>query len=154
MKDYRHLIHVAATFVLVFVLFLTARSILKPSSYGKIGRYRAASVDEIKALPIKFAGRTAQKECAACHEKEYKDKASGRHKGLNCETCHGPAAAHVAGPASVKPPKPAEAEIVKFCLRCHAPSMAKPRKFPQVDPLKHNVGTACTACHTPHSPRL
>ena len=154
MKDFQHLIRVAIAFVVIFSLFLLARSFLKPASYGKLGRYRAASVDEIKAMPVKFAGKAAQKDCAACHEKAFKAKVADRHKGVSCETCHGPAAAHAADPGGVKPVKPAEAEMAKFCLRCHARALSKPPKFPQVEAQTHNAGTACNACHTPHAPRL
>lgn len=154
MKDVEHILRVAAVFLVVIVGFLVARAWLVPPSYGDLGRYRAASVDEIKALPIKYAGKAGEADCATCHKPQVREKASSSHRTLACETCHGPLHAHISDPAGVKPLKPKESEIIGFCLRCHEESLSKPPKFPTVNPMKHNPDVACVMCHKPHAPKL
>ncbi|MBI5241675.1 MAG: cytochrome c3 family protein [Elusimicrobia bacterium] len=150
MKDIRHLLHVAAAFVVVIIGFLIARHLVVPKSFGRIGHYRADAVDEIKALPLRYAGEQA---CAPCHRAQAKAKASSRHKGIRCESCHGALQAHAEAPSSLKPAKPKEGEMRAFCARCHEKNLSRPAKFPQVDPREHNPGVACSQCHPPHQPK-
>jgi hypothetical protein len=154
MKDYRHLLHVLAAFVLVTGAFLVVRSLVKPPSYGKTGRYRADAVTEIAALPVRYAGKAAQPRCGTCHQEQFQAKKGSSHRNIHCETCHGALAAHIEKPAGPKPRKPAESEITAFCLRCHEASPSKPPKHPTVDPRKHNPDTPCASCHQPHAPKL
>ncbi|HAH07663.1 MAG TPA: hypothetical protein DCM05_14265 [Elusimicrobia bacterium] len=154
MKDIRHLTHVLAAFVLVTGAFLVIRSLVKPHSYGELGRYRADAVDEIKALPFRYAGKAAQPRCGACHKEQFQAKKGSSHRNIGCETCHGALAAHAEKPAGPKPRKPAESEVVAFCLRCHAKDPSKPPRFPTVDPRGHNPDTPCASCHPPHAPKL
>ena len=57
-------------------------------------------------------------------------KSKGVHKGVACESCHGPLAEHANDPASVTP---AKLDTVVLCPRCHQANIAKPKNFPQVD---------------------
>lgn len=151
MKDIEHLVRVAVIFLTAIAFFLVARAMIKPPDYGKLGRYRAGALDDIKALPVKYAG---QASCAGCHKAQAKEKAGSSHRGMACESCHGALAAHAAAPKGPKPSKPSEAEMRRFCLRCHEASVSRPAKFPTVDDSKHNPDVACSMCHKPHAPKL
>ncbi|MBI5622408.1 MAG: hypothetical protein HY924_01380 [Elusimicrobia bacterium] len=151
MKDIEHLLRVAAIFLVAIALFVAVRSVVKPESYGKLGRYRAAALDEIKALPVRYAG---QQECGPCHKTQAREKAGSSHRGISCESCHGALAAHAAAPKTAKALKPEESSMRGFCLRCHEAAVSKPAKFPTVEGGKHNPDMACSMCHKPHSPKI
>ena len=55
----------AIAFGVVAVVFMAARTVLIPATFGKDGHYRAAAVDSIAVRPVKYAGRV---ECADCHK--------------------------------------------------------------------------------------
>jgi hypothetical protein len=79
-----------------------------------------------------------------------KDK--GRHRGVNCEACHGALAKHVDDPGGVHPPK---LDTLVLCVRCHEVNGARPGAFPQITSKDHNeAGLPCETCHTPHSPQI
>lgn len=62
--------------------------------------------------------------CVACHTTGATEQvASGtRMPGVQCESCHGPATAHVAGAAENPPATAALARIsAATCQRCHSP---------------------------------
>jgi hypothetical protein len=103
-------------------------------------------LDTIAAHPKKFAG---QGECVLCHSGIAEVRQASNHRGLACEGCHGPSAAHVANPVETKPVIPRERE---FCPRCHAYNPSRPTGFPQIDPVAHNPLTACVNCHDAHEP--
>ena len=150
MKDIRHLLHVAAAFVVVITGFLIVRRAVVPKDFGKLGHYRAAAVDDIKAMPLRYAGDLS---CAPCHRAQAKAKASSKHKTIHCESCHGALQAHAADPSAMKPPKTKESDMRSFCGWCHEKSLSRPAKFPQVDLHEHNPGIACSQCHPPHQPK-
>jgi formate-dependent nitrite reductase cytochrome c552 subunit len=71
--------------------------------------------------------------CATCHDESAKNFASNPHarlslehngKGITCESCHGPAKAHVDGGGDVTKirqlGKLSAAEVDETCLACHA----------------------------------
>ena len=64
----RHAFWVAAVLAAGFVVFLIALFALIPSDFGVLGYYRAGALDDIKALPIAYAGRAA---CMECHDGAY-----------------------------------------------------------------------------------
>lgn len=133
-------------FGLLVAALLAARHFLIPKTFGQLGHYRAAAIDEIAALPIKYAGREA---CAACHEDIAKLHGGRKHAGVTCEVCHGPAAAHVNSPLEVKLPAPRERAR---CPLCHGYDPSRPTGFPQIDPATHNPLKPCISCHNPHAP--
>lgn len=135
-------------FAALIGLFVGVRFLLVPASFGKYGHYRANSIEDNRAIEPRYAKAD---ECAACHADIVKLKEGSRHAGVACQTCHGPAIAHIADPMAVKPDKPRGRE---FCALCHAKNAARPADVPQVDLEKHNVGMDCLLCHNPHSPRL
>ena len=100
MKDAGHLIRVVLVFAVGVILFMTARALLVPRSFGQYGHYRADSLNDIAAKPIAFAGHDA---CLDCHQEIQDLKKTGKHVGVACEACHGPLAAHVADCTKVVP---------------------------------------------------
>lgn len=143
-----HLIRPALVFAGGVVLFLAARQLLVPPSFGQLGHYRAAVLQEMRAKPPVFAGQAA---CAGCHSEEAETRNKGSHARVSCEACHGPGAAHAADPLSVRAGRP---EASPLCIRCHEADPAKPKWFKQVPTKEHSGGAACGSCHSPHSPKL
>jgi hypothetical protein len=135
-----------AVFALAGIGLIVARQYLVPETFGDIGHYRAAAIDTIVAREKKFAGQQA---CALCHSRIQEVRLASNHRGVACESCHGPAAAHVANPVEIKPSIPRERD---FCPRCHAYNPSRPTGFPQIDPVAHNPLTPCVTCHEPHEP--
>jgi hypothetical protein len=128
------------------IALVVARSILVPDTFGELGHYRAAAIDAVVAREKSFAG---QQECAMCHFPIMQARLEGNHRGVSCESCHGPAAAHVANPAETKPTIP---DVREFCPRCHSYNMSRPTGFAQIDPVAHNPRVPCMQCHDPHAP--
>jgi hypothetical protein len=147
-KDAEHLFRLAAVFVVGLTLFLIVRGLLVPRSFGQYGHYRGKAIAEIAALPIAYAGHQV---CEGCHTDVLDVKSKGVHKGVACESCHGPLAKHAEDPASVQPEK---LDTAKLCVRCHEANIAKPKNFPQVASEDHSGGAACNSCHQPHSPAM
>jgi hypothetical protein len=146
LKDAGHLLRLSAVFVIAFLIFLVARAALVPKGFGELGHYRAEALGEIAARPIHYAGHQA---CENCHSDIVDVKSKGKHAGVNCESCHGPLAAHADDPGSVQP---AKLETLSLCPRCHTANAAKPKSFPQVIPEDHSGGAPCDTCHKPHTP--
>jgi uncharacterized CHY-type Zn-finger protein len=147
-KDVEHLFRLAAVFLAGAIAFLLLRSFLVPGSFGQYGHYRGKAIAEIAALPVSYAGHQV---CEGCHTDVLDVKSKGVHKGIACESCHGPLAKHADDPASVQP---AKLDTAKLCVRCHEANPAKPKNFPQVASDEHSGGAACNSCHQPHNPAL
>ena len=147
-KDAGHLFRLAGVFLAGVLLFLVIRHLLVPRSFGRYGHYRANAIGEIAALPISYAGHQV---CEGCHGDVADLKAKGVHKGVACESCHGPQAKHAEDPASVVPEK---LDTTMLCPRCHQANKAKPKDFPQVEAADHSGGAPCDTCHQPHSPAM
>jgi uncharacterized CHY-type Zn-finger protein len=147
-KDVEHLFRLAAIFAAGTLVFLVAKAEMRPKDFGKYGHYRPASVDEIRARPIAYAG---QKACADCHSDIVATRAAARHKAIACESCHGPLAKHADGSDEVKPVLP---DGRTLCARCHAAKTGKPKRYPTVDIKEHAGDENCLACHKPHDPRI
>ncbi|MBK5254507.1 MAG: hypothetical protein JJE39_00595 [Vicinamibacteria bacterium] len=132
--------------VVVVAGFFGMRALFVPESFGKYGHYRADSVDAIRKLPIQYGGAKA---CAECHDEVAATKSQGFHRGVSCEVCHGPAAAHIEDPGTIKPTAPRQREL---CPLCHNYSPSRPTGFPQILTAQHNPGKPCMSCHKPHDP--
>ena len=145
MKDKEHLVRMAGLFVGSIVLFVVVRGFMVPKDFGKYVHYRPGALDDnAKKAPV-FAGKPA---CLECHDEVVAKQKGSKHASINCEACHGELGKHAADP-SVKPVRP---DAKKVCLVCHTANVAKPKKFPQVDPKTHMDGGACNECHQPHHP--
>ena len=136
----------AVVTALLVVAALVTRFVLIPPAYFSTKLHRSTTIRREVARPVSFAGAAV---CKECHEEEYDKKSTGFHKGLACETCHGPSAAHSEDPTSVKPFAPRDR---KFCPVCHAYDPSRPTGFPQINPTLHNPVKACITCHNPHDP--
>ena len=131
---------------ILLAVTLALRFAVIPASFFSRELHRSSTVERELANPIRFAGTTA---CRSCHEEHYETKYRGKHRGLACETCHGPSTAHTENPAEVKPYAPRDRT---FCPVCHAYDPSRPTGFPQINPATHNPSVACITCHQPHEP--
>ena len=113
------------------------RSLVTPESYGEFGYYRGDAAREARAGKIQHQGKEV---CRQCHPDIPKAHAKDMHSGVQCETCHGAAADHLAhferkglfGPKAIFVPKTREP-----CLWCHRRLEARPSTFPQINPDEH-----------------
>ncbi len=136
----------AVLFCLAGAVLLVVRHQFVPKTFGQLGHYRAAAVDDVAGQKIQFAGMQV---CVECHTDEAEAKSKSFHRGLSCEVCHGPAAAHASAPDSVKPEIPRDRAT---CLHCHSYLPSRPTGFPQIIERAHNPMKACVSCHNPHDP--
>jgi predicted CXXCH cytochrome family protein len=141
-----HLVRMAALYGAGVLAFLLLQAFLVPEGFGVYGHYRAGALEENRVRPTAYAGRAA---CVECHSDVADVAKDGRHEAVRCEACHGPLAAHAGDPTERKAVRP-DARLL--CARCHAASVARPARFPQVDGADHAGGEACTACHAAHNP--
>lgn len=135
----------AIIFIMLIAGFIAARYLLVPETFGELGHYRAAAIDDIVAQPIQYAGHEI---CYECHDDILEIKRASYHTDVNCEVCHGPGAEHVED-FEVLPPAPRNRG---FCPLCHEYNPSRPTGFPQIEPVSHNLGEPCITCHDPHDP--
>jgi hypothetical protein len=147
-KDKEHLFLIAALFLAGLLIFSILRILLVPSDFGTYGHYRSSALVDSRQPAIVYAGRIA---CLNCHDDKAKELETGKHKIISCEACHDPQAKHAEDPSAQKPQR---SEIPKLCLRCHLENVAKPPRFPQINPQDHGEGLPCLQCHHPHHPKI
>lgn len=138
---------------LVVVIALIVRSQMIPESFGDLGHFRADAVEEAKRFEPRHLGRDV---CADCHDDVAALHVKDAHARVECESCHGPGATHVAADGEggiIRPDGKAP------CLVCHQLMPARPSVFAQITPEDHYrfVGVEdpevdCIACHDPHEP--
>jgi uncharacterized CHY-type Zn-finger protein len=138
----------AAVFAVGVALFLVARSLFVPRSFGQYGHYRGAAIADVANRPLVFAGHQA---CESCHTDVLEVKSKGVHARVACESCHGPLAKHAEDPTALQSP---HIDVAVLCVRCHEANNAKPKSFPQVASAGHSGGVVCDTCHKPHSPAI
>lgn len=148
LKESGHLVRMVGVLAACLILFLVIRAAIVPQGFGRLGHYRPGALDDIAARPISFAGHAT---CEVCHDEQAKIKNAGKHAGLACETCHGPASAHTEDPTSHAVLKP---DPKVLCVRCHEADPARPHAFPQVVSKEHAGEASCAECHKPHSPQI
>jgi hypothetical protein len=131
----------------IVVFYSVARYFLTPASFGKYGWYRGAALAELATRDRAYAG---MKACEECHSDEYQKLAKHEHKGLSCESCHGPGEAHAQNPDN---PNVKMAVLhYSLCLRCHEANPSRPKWHKQIVSKDHYTGSKCTECHVPHAP--
>ena len=130
--------------VLIIGTYAVARVFLTPPTFGHYGHYRGAALVEAAARPLVFAGAKA---CDECHSDTGELVAKDRHKGITCESCHGPGRTHSRNP-DIVPVKLTD----QLCLRCHIADAARPAKQRQIQPNDHFPGDKCVECHVAHQP--
>ena len=125
-------------------VYLIARSVLTPASFGQYGWYRGDALQEIASRPPVFAG---QKSCDECHSEVLQKVAKFEHKTVSCEACHGVGQGHADNP---------DVQLAKLgdgsCVRCHELNASRPKWLRQVEAKKHYTGQRCAGCHLPHQP--
>ncbi len=148
----RRLIHMPPQLLRILLLavgivttYCIARYFLTPPSFKQYGWYRGAALAELATRPRVYAGKKA---CEECHSDEYQKLTKHEHKGLACESCHGPGEAHVKDPTKEN----IEKSSFAACLRCHEANPSRPKWHKQVVSRNHYTGSKCTECHVPHSP--
>jgi len=132
--------------VIAGVGLFTARQHFVPKSFGELGHYRADAVELIASLPAKYSG---WQRCNECHDDVVATKNASFHRGLSCETCHGPALAHALEETDETPPLPTRRNL---CLSCHRYLPSRPTGFPQIVEQRHEPAKLCHTCHDPHDP--
>jgi hypothetical protein len=150
--DYRHAYPVLAMLIALVTVGLTVRYLLVPETFGEYGYYRAAAMDDEKAIQPRHVGRAA---CLECHDDIAAIHAKDVHSSVECETCHGIGDKHVKDSSSPMSP----ADTREDCLVCHRQMDSRPGSFPQVDLEKHykfvgvkDPSIACVKCHSGHEP--
>ena len=132
----------------IVVVYSIARYFLTPASFGQYGWYRGAALAEMATRDRVYAGKQA---CEECHSDEYQKLIKHEHKGVACESCHGPGEAHAQNPDN--PNVKMAALHYSVCLRCHEANPSRPKGHKQIVSKNHYTGSSkCTECHVPHSP--
>ena len=129
----------------IVVFYSVARYVLTPPSFRKYGWYRGAALMELATRDQVYAGKKA---CEECHSEEYQKLLKHEHKGLACESCHGPGEAHAEDPRKEN----IDRSSFAACVRCHEANPSRPKWHKQIVSKTHYTGTKCTECHVPHSP--
>lgn len=138
--------------IVIVAVYLTARSLLTPPSFGALGWYRADALEDLRDLrahPVVFAGKKA---CDECHSEVVQKLGKFEHKTLSCDSCHGIANHTILKAHAENPDVKIDKQIHTPCLRCHEANPARPKWLKQIDIKKHYTGQRCTECHVPHQP--
>lgn len=133
-------------FAIFITVFLVARSLLIPESFGEQGHYRFNSIQENQDMPLNYAGKEL---CAECHDDKAEEMESDMHATISCETCHGPGLAHYDNPEPNNIMIPDERA---HCGLCHEYNSTRKNKIAQIDMSDHYVDNKCIECHNPHLP--
>lgn len=157
---FSHLWRLVLVLVVFFIVAVSVGLWATPASWNYELDYwfRRDALVDIEQLPLIYGGNES---CVTCHEAASKKLASQPHKGLSCESCHGPLADHVEADKRV-----AAAQVDRSrwqCENCHAEQINRPRGFPQFsetgeigkDVEKHkdlDDETPCLKCHDAHNP--
>ncbi len=140
------------------VIFMGAKIIFTPKSFGVYGHYPAASVAEIAAIRPTYVSPDA---FSADYPKVYETWSTGIHKVVKCQICHmavgnSPSMASLSTetphPATTALPMPSDSR--KLCVKCHEKIAGRPDYMPQIEVSSHAGEQQCTACHNPHSPLM
>ena len=141
---------------IAILVLLSALGVLRPaSSYGAPPQQAATSSSQAAAKASDYVGAET---CAPCHEPEAKGFGNNPHaklalehggKGVTCESCHGPAKAHVesGGVASkiFQFTKATPKQVDEKCLACHV------GEHPNFERTAHGEALiSCTNCHSVH----
>ncbi len=134
-------------FLLILLAFFVVRPLVIPATYGVIGRYGAAALDDIAGLPMAHVGAEA---CGDCHGDVAATLATSEHASIECESCHGAGAAHAATPEESRLFQPPHDEMRQFCGVCHQSRVGRAPVIDTVDIREHNTPDSCVECHFPH----
>ncbi len=143
--------------------FLFLPLLLLALSHVQARNVEQSAVQSGAASQTKNSGQYVGSDtCKGCHEDVYKATEQTPHykmgfqpgapgKGMNCEGCHGPGAAHVEGGGDKSKiivfEKLSMAEANKRCLSCHAYGNEH-ANFSRSAHAANDIG--CISCHSPH----
>ena len=149
-------LRLVAVFVAIVALVLIGRALMLPDSWGKYGYYRGNYIGEEASKSLTYG---TNESCKECHAPVYELKASGTHKRLSCEICHGPVGVHAQdGKKIADMPVKGENLQKDLCLTCHQKVVGRPEKFPMItfpdhlEDQKVKPTHTCNQCHTVHAP--
>ena len=144
----------ASVFLLLGAGIVCATALAAPATQAAPAPI-AAAVQAKDAAPNAYVGGDV---CATCHEDVSKKFAGNPHTklaaqhgaaGVNCEGCHGPGGAHVAGGGDITkifdPAKASPKEWTRNCLGCHAAAHPNFQRSPHA-----KAGVSCIGCHDIH----
>ena len=129
--------------ITIVVVYISARVLLTPSSFGEFGFYRGDAIRENMAREVVFGG---QESCDECHSETVVELKKFEHATLSCESCNWASKDHADDP-NIKTRELND----NLCTRCHLSDPAKPATFKQIVVQDHYEGS-CTECHLPHHP--
>lgn len=130
--------------VTIVLVYLGARYVLTPASFGRYGPYRGDALEEISGRSPLHTGRES---CESCHAEAAKKVASYEHKTVSCEICHGVGKEHAEN-SEIKTARISD----QGCLRCHERDPSRPTWLKQVNSQVHYKGERCIECHIAHQP--
>jgi len=146
-QDAAHFVRLAILIASGLVVFLVFRSYAVPAGFGQYGHYRGPALKDLRNHSVSYAGREV---CQTCHSEVFDKVATGLHRMVHCEACHGPQATH----AEQIEPKPVLPQTPSLCIQCHeAGTGGMPKNFHRVNIAEHSSGMDCKSCHQPHSPK-
>jgi hypothetical protein len=176
-RDTRHLWTALALVVGAGVAFALVRERLIPKTYGQLGPYRAAMLDEAAAQPSILSDDAT---CYECHEEVKEERAESLHAAVRCFHCHGWGREHIV--EARKAAESPEATIAaaqewdgdfltrvdlfiardrRICLPCHEAVVGMPDSFKKINVVEHLEETGatepdspetCYECHDGHDP--
>lgn len=144
-----HLKRAGALLILVLIaVFIVPRVIPIPAVLADFGFHKMKAEENMEtwaSLPVQYIGPSV---CTNCHQDKHNLWLIGTHRTINCETCHGPAKAHLETGA------PEVLDTSRgLCALCHAELISRPANFPQVNMETMGGDAECVTCHDPHDPR-
>jgi len=144
--------------ILFGVIGFTAKTLLRPESFGVYGHYRADAIEEEANSEIRHWTNAS---CMQCHEYEAQIHKGGNHRTISCEFCHGPYADHVTdGKKTGTLPVKKGDDIKILCLRCHNKAIqARPEQVIKTVTMPEHLESqqvklthTCNQCHHVHAP--
>jgi hypothetical protein len=135
-------------FLVIFMaIFILIKRQMVPDTFGDIGHYRAASLQDNEAQELVYAGREA---CVECHQDVAELIEYDLHSEISCETCHDAGYLHSQNPETVRIHVKSGRE---FCGLCHSMNAAKSSDVIfQIDLNDHYTEKDCIDCHNSHQP--
>ena len=144
----KHIVNLLILSGCILLLAFAARSWLVDPSFYEFGHYRSDAVPELAAATPLYQGSAY---CRTCHAERDADWATGAHRTVQCEVCHGTDREH---PDDGKPLVPVDK--IRLCTTCHLAITGRPARQPQIvlgqHPFPDEDTPQCHTCHNPHSP--